>query len=372
MIRRGIEIPSELIAQGRANQLVVFVGAGVSMDSPSSLPSFDGLADEIARGTGESPLAAENSEGHSTLEPLDRFLGRLEQDWGVEVHLKASQILASPMSEPNRLHRLVVKLFGPSGTPRIVTTNFDRHLEGALGDQRVEEARSFVAPALPLGSDFEGIVYVHGRLGGDPKNLVLTDRDFGRAYLTEGWARRFLRGLFSTYDVLFVGYSHNDPVVSYLARGLPPDSERKRYALTAEGRSDHWKLLGIEPIEYATPGGSHERSAELLEDLGLVIGRGASGHEEELKKIVGRGVAELDAEGRDFLLWLLESPLRHLFFSHTKDAEWTAWMNGVGQLAELFDGRALDRDLNQWFARDPLGEPGHEALHLLSNQPGIP
>ena len=40
--------------------------------------------------------------------------------------------------------------------------------------------------------------------------MVLTDADFGRAYLTEGWARRFLVELFRSFTVLFVGYSHND------------------------------------------------------------------------------------------------------------------------------------------------------------------
>jgi hypothetical protein len=66
---------------------------------------------------------------------------------------------------------------------------------------------------------------------GIQKRMVLTDRDFGRAYLTEGWARRFVLELFLKYTVLFVGYSHNDPVMQYLARGLPPgDSNKKRYA----------------------------------------------------------------------------------------------------------------------------------------------
>ena len=41
--------------------------------------------------------------------------------------------------------------------------------------------------------------------------MVLTDKDFGRAYLTEGWARRFIQDLFLKFTVLFVGYSHNDP-----------------------------------------------------------------------------------------------------------------------------------------------------------------
>lgn len=51
--------------------------------------------------------------------------------------------------------------------------------------------------------------------------MVLTDADFGRAYLTEGWARRFLVEVFRQYTVLFVGYSHSDVVMNYLARASP-------------------------------------------------------------------------------------------------------------------------------------------------------
>ena len=78
--------------------------------------------------------------------------------------------------------------------------------------------------------------------------MVLTDLDFGRAYLTEGWARRFLADLFRSYTVLFVGYSHNDIVMSYLARALP--TETARYALTDKSAVDRWRILGIRPILY--------------------------------------------------------------------------------------------------------------------------
>jgi hypothetical protein len=39
--------------------------------------------------------------------------------------------------------------------------------------------------------------------------MVLTDSDFGSAYLTEGWATRFLQRLFTHNVVMFIGYSHS-------------------------------------------------------------------------------------------------------------------------------------------------------------------
>ena len=77
----------------------------------------------------------------------------------------------------------------------------------------------YEAPALPLGRDFTGIVYLHGSIDRAPSRLVVTDRDFGHAYLTDAWAARFLQEMFRKYTVFFIGYSHNDVVMNYLARG---------------------------------------------------------------------------------------------------------------------------------------------------------
>ncbi len=77
--------------------------------------------------------------------------------------------------------------------------------------------------------------------------MVFTDEDFGRAYLTDGWATRFLKEMFTNYTVLFIGYSHNDPVMNYLSKGLPPNTQR--YAFSMKSDKDKWNSYGINPIE---------------------------------------------------------------------------------------------------------------------------
>ena len=134
-------------------------------------------------------------------------------------------------------------VFGPELTwvrgpePRS-TTNFDLLFADAAQDVFPEQPELCKAPALPLGRTFNGIVHVHGCLD-RPRDMVLTDADFGRAYLTEGWARRFLVELFRSFTVMFVGYSHNDTVMKYLARALPARESKPRFALTdkVDGRS---------------------------------------------------------------------------------------------------------------------------------------
>ena len=219
--------------------MVVFAGAGVSCGAPAYLPTFSELAQEIAQGT-DATCKPEETE--------DQFLGRLQQQ-GVHVHELAKEALNKRCPRPTDLHRDLLRIYLSSETPRIVTTNFDLLFEKAdelgSGDLKTEVFR---APALPLGRKFNGIVHLHGALD-RPVDMVLTDADFGRAYLTEGWARRFLVELFRSFTVLFVGYSHRDIVMSYLARALLP-SETNRFVLTDE-KADRWERLGITPIPFA-------------------------------------------------------------------------------------------------------------------------
>ena len=213
-----IDFPDPLLDALRDGKLVVFAGAGVSMGKPACLPDFEGLADRIAAGTGQTRQSSE---------PVDRFLGRL-QHRQVDVHARAAQALSRNDLKPTELHRDLLRLFSGAGHVRVVTTNFDRLFEQASKGVFNSIPELFQAPALPLGNDFNGIVHVHGTVihaGG----MVLTDKDFGRAYLTEGWARRFLVALFREFTVLFVGYGHNDTVMNYLARALPVECARPAF-----------------------------------------------------------------------------------------------------------------------------------------------
>lgn len=90
---------------------------------------------------------------------------------------------------------------------RLVTTNFDSHFSAAarVVFENDPACELHFAPALPPGDSFSGIIYLYGGVEKPFERLVLTDSDFGRGYLTEGWARIFLQKLFERFTVLFVG-----------------------------------------------------------------------------------------------------------------------------------------------------------------------
>ncbi len=237
------KIPYELKKAQQDGKLVVFVGAGVSMPPPSSLPDFNDLAKKLKDKLGPSFKKRARSES------IDQFIGRMV-DENHDVRKWVRDIFLSEKSKPNKQHANLIKLFTQPKDVKIVTTNFDSHLSTAARAKFEDsnDINEYLAPALPLGREFSGIVYLHGRADRGANELVLTDRDFGKAYLADGWARRFMLALFRHYHVLFVGYSHEDSVLRYLARGL--FDKTQRFAFATEAKEDHWKRLGIKIIKY--------------------------------------------------------------------------------------------------------------------------
>jgi len=212
-------------------------------------------------------------------------------------------------------------------------------------------------------------------LGRDPGDLVLTDSDFGRAYLTEGWARRFLRDLFAAYDVLFVGYSHQDVVLSYLARGLPSRGDRVRFALTRIGQPERWRSLRITPIEY-DPANHHIALCDALRGWLDLEGQGALRHERKIQQLVERSPEALAEQDEDYLLFCLRDPkLAQFFYRHAHDAGWLAWADERSILALVFKPDEEDGRVDvaaQWFARDPLSARGEVAREIAHKARSLP
>lgn len=351
-----IDFDDRILDALRDHRLVVFAGAGVSMGPPSNLPSFWKLTCDISQGTGLAPR-----------EPLDRFLGQLHHR-NVTVHERAAQLLSPAGSAPNALHHDLLRLFRTVDQVRLVTTNFDLHFETAANALFGAIPEVHQAPALPLGYNFSGIVHVHGALP-RVRDLVLTDADFGRAYLTEGWARRFLVDVFRRYTVLFVGYSHDDVVMNYLARALPANSVADRFALTdVDG---NWELLGIKPIRFVKYAGA-DSFKELYDGVSRLVERttrGALDWQSRLAELGGR-IPPTDEEA----ISEVEQALREVHTTRfllkvARDPKWLRWLNGRKHLDALFGAADLsERDilLTDWLAQHFAVEHPNDVFEIVA------
>ncbi|OTZ34602.1 hypothetical protein BK761_09635 [Bacillus thuringiensis serovar darmstadiensis] len=356
-ITSEVEIPDELIDHLEQGKLVLFVGAGVSMKGKSNLPNFDDLVDEIAK-----TLYVEKRE---ITEPHDYYLGKIAKT--KDVHQVARDLVHIEKSKPNPLHYAIPRLFPLDTDIRIVTTNFDQHFTTAIKEIN-RDINVYYAPALPTGRAFKGLAYIHGNVEQEKEALILTDGDFGRAYLTEGWARRFLVDLFSNYTVLFVGYSHNDPVMKYLATGLPPST--RRFAFVAQGENTyHWEHLGIRPIVYPNKVNNHQSLVKAVKRWAELMGDNYITKRMRIRDIV-TVPPSVEQEQLSYIkqsIKKIETVRYFVEFAH--DYEWVEWLEVEGKLQNLFmltpNYNEVDELLAEWLVEQFLFSHQKELFQLI-------
>lgn len=356
-INQDVDLPQALITAQREGRLVIFAGAGVSIGPPSDLPSFNDLATRVAAGVLE----------RKTGEALDAYLGRLESH-GVDVQTRTRALIDLPSSAPRTVHGLIVNLFRDGESMRLVTTNFDRHFT-KVARQKYPDCEILVGPAVPLGRDAVGLVYLHGAVERPRSRLVLTDGDFGRAYLADGWATRFLMEMFREFTVLFIGYSHQDPVMRYLARSFVGPTAR--FALTAAGQEEFWRNLGITPVHFPLRPAPDEYGA-IDEALGSWSARATMGvldHETRIAQLV-EAPPTPDPEAADYLRGVLRDPVTlRLFVERAQLPEWLSWAESEGALAPLVSPAPMPSDegriLAAWFADRFAVQYPKEALDFV-------
>lgn len=364
---RDVEVPDELIEAATEGKLVMFVGAGASRDEPSGLPDFANLVLDVGARTNRMPTRRD-------LERPDVFLGDLA-DLQIDVHALVANAIKKPGSQPNRLHEAIVHLAGVHPQPRVVTTNYDLHLQGASRASGLN-FDVYRAPALPVGDDFTGIVHLHGALDQAPRNLVVTDEDFGHAYLREAWAARFLDRMFSAFSVAFIGYSHGDIVMQYLARSL--GGEGRRFVFTHEADNPEWRRLGLRPVQYPAKGTSHLALVEGLERWAELTAWGRLAHRRRIAGLVSNGPPTIPEEV-SYLEQALGDPERVRYFTErARGSEWLLWAANRPEFGRLFDpavssdeDRAVTQALTVWvidhYVMDEKESP--TALRLLGSQP---
>ena len=278
--RRGPFVPDQLVQELEDDRVVLFCGAGISMNA--GLPSYAGL---VAQVYGEIGVALPGKKDPTWLWP-DRMLGELEvRSQPGEVRRAVARLLSEP---PANLvyHQALLRLarMRRADRVRLVTTNFDTFFEQAAEPALSVGANLHSAPVLPIprndrNASWRSIVHLHGRLEPLPSpndHLVLTSADFGKAYLTDGWAARFVSRLFADFTVLFVGYSLNDPVLRYMMDAFAAEAAAARrhsllskayifvpYTGHEEPSSQQWKNRGLVPIFYHS-GWGHRRLRETL------------------------------------------------------------------------------------------------------------
>ncbi|MCE2644567.1 MAG: SIR2 family protein [Burkholderiaceae bacterium] len=319
-VTHGPDIPDALLQAHEDGRVVFFCGAGISY--PAGLPGFEGLVRGVMQRTGEPPDATEDDLLRQ--EQFDRALGLYEhrvQGGRSAVRRWLPDVLTPDLTRPRALTAHVALLAlarNRRGGIKLVTTNFDRLFEVAADRHRLPSFT--VYPDPPARARWEGLVHLHGRMPADPSRddldrLVLSDGDFGQAYLTHGWAARFVAGLFRDHVLCFVGYSISDPVLRYMTAAHALDGEAQLYAFApveasdAESAERAWRTKHVTPIAYSTAHG-HRALHRTLQVWASIYRDGVRGKERIVARYAHRPPNGAKP-GDDFvsrMLWALSDP----------------------------------------------------------------
>ena len=314
LIQDGPDIPNDLANLIMSDNAVFFCGAGVSRNE--SLPDFRQLAKAAVELLG--PHSSTIAKPHLKHSRYDAAL-QLVYDRIPETKLAnlLKQELTFQSGASLGAHRAVLKLakHRTDAKIRMVTTNFDDGFRRAAclnGD-----AISYdVAPMLPpVRNDWWTVVALHGELDTDNiANLVLTSGQFGRAYMTEGWAARFVAELFRRFTVVFIGYSIDDPVMRYVVdayRAVDPRDEVQTYAFVGSSTKKkqsviaEWKAKHVDPIWYPIDSGDHGLLYNALAELSQLKQKGTSAPRAVLRQYCTGPAERLTTEDRTQVFWAM-------------------------------------------------------------------
>lgn len=269
----GPSIPLDLLSARDRGGVIFLCGAGIS--KPAGLPDFKELTEKLITKLGvpkdsksrkffEKIVAEENF--YFDL-PLDRVLAELKHEYGtIQVESKTAELLEIADNTDTTYHEVILRLStNAAKEPKIITTNFDLLFEKARPNLTRHTAP--VLPDLSNNHPWNGIIYLHGRIDplqaqdGHAHGLILGSADFGRAYLANGWATRFMRELLCRNTVVLLGYSADDPPIRYLLEGLQsdPDTRSSKIYTFAEGTEEEvrekWRNKGVFAIPYGKSDG---------------------------------------------------------------------------------------------------------------------
>jgi hypothetical protein len=272
-IENGPSIPDELLIARDEGRVVFFCGAGVSK-AVAKAPDFLELAQSVVGNLGVSEddparkVIQEIKDIQSRIEvggliPVDRVFGLLERNFlSRDIESEVAKAL-KPNSNPDlSAHQILIDLAkGPDGKVRLVTTNFDLLFEAC--DKSLPFFNPLKLPEPSKTEEFDGIIHLHGHVNDDysgavGSGFVLSSAEFGRAYLSEGWATKFVKTIIDRYVVVFLGYTAEDPPVHYLLEALQKHNNKlgNLYAFQSGTQTDadsKWRYKGVQTISYDSP-----------------------------------------------------------------------------------------------------------------------
>lgn len=180
------------------NKLVVFVGAGVSANS--GIPTWSNIINKIKKKTDI------NTDEKDYLKVAQYYYNSRDKK-------EYYEFLESELNidtKPNEIHDKLLEL----NPYHIITTNYDNLIE----QQAIQKGMFYDVVRkdedLPYTPNNKMIIKMHGDFKN--RNIVFKEDDYLSYSQNFKLIETYIKSLFSTHTILFVGYSLSDPDIQYI------------------------------------------------------------------------------------------------------------------------------------------------------------
>ncbi|BAX78421.1 SIR2 family protein [Labilibaculum antarcticum] len=190
------------IVEAKKNgKLVIFTGAGVSIDS--GVPGWWRLIQELKAGI--------DGDEEDFLK-----VGQLYYDsrGKKEYNSRVQEILKHGVTKYNPIHQKIVEL----QPHHIISTNYDSHFEQIFEQKSYRYSVIKKDTDLPYSNGSSLFVKMHGDF--DERNIVLKEKDYEQYSENFPLIEGFIKGIFASKLVLFVGFSFTDPNLEHITNSV--------------------------------------------------------------------------------------------------------------------------------------------------------
>ncbi len=253
-----MNITDQLITKISQNNVVIFVGAGLSMQA--GLPNWNSLVEKILDGISAKEPKSEKIKSalkDDVLTPLEALtkISSFRED---AIEILEKEIRHFDYINPTSTHFKLGKI-----SNHIITTNYDELLEKALPNfEKISYSNDF--KVAHLSKYTQSIFKIHGDIH-EPNKCVLFPSEYEELYSTEEKSAIFeLKKIISDKSILFIGFSLSDPYINYILEyitdlysGFSPD----HYIIT-RSKGQNWSKR-INPIIIET----YEEQEDLIDKL---------------------------------------------------------------------------------------------------------
>ena len=311
------------------NRLVLFVGAGASMDS--GMPSWPQAIEQIAS---RLPLSDNDRPYDSLKIPQYYFNSRGKKEY---IQLMRKVFLYGTPLKTTPLHKKLIDCQAET----IITTNYDHLIEQA--SEESNEVRYVISKDsdLPYKNSSRELIKMHGDFEND--NFVLKEDDYLQYSLNFRLIETYIKSLVGSKVVLFVGYSLNDPdtkqIFTWVKDVLKDDFQRAYLILSKAEKNEieraYFRNLGINLIytsELVDEWNAKTHTEQLVEFFDYIL-------EDEEEKTLDRVYREL-------------KPLQDLNYVYGKYIKNALWKVGIicdGNEIDLSDSMYSEKDKNENF-----------------------